>query len=136
MSRRRTLAAAVAAAVLLACTLPTDACGCTPARSWVFVIGTVDAAGAPVSGARVYLDGASPATAAAMPVYVGPYPDATTDAAGAFRAPAYSMGAPGTLALRAAVVRPGAADTVRLAAGTALFRLERPDTARVTLHLP
>lgn len=123
----------------LACSIPTDLCGCPPARSAVFVRGTLtDADGAAIAGARVYLDGVPESQASASPIYVSGAGDAQTDAAGAFRGLAYSIYAPGPLSLRAAVVRPGLPDTVSLAAGVANFRYERdrPDTVSVSLRLP
>jgi hypothetical protein len=123
----------------LACSIPTELCGCPAARSTVFVRGTVtDAGGVEIAGARVYLDGVPASQASANPIYVSGPGDAQTDAADTFRGLAYSVYAPGSLALRAAVVRPGLPDTVRLAAGAANFRHERdrPDTVSVDLRLP
>ncbi len=114
-------------------------CGCPPARSAVFVRGTLtDATGDPVAGARMYFDGVRLDQTAAYPLTAGGPGDAVTDREGAFRGLVYSGHAPGRLALRAAVVRPGQPDTVRLAAGEAAFRYERerPDTVTVHLRLP
>jgi hypothetical protein len=91
-----------------------------------------------VAGARVYLDGAPTDPPPLLPAPFWSAPDAQTDAAGTFRAPAYSPSPPGVLELRVAVTRPGVADTVRLSAGRVAFRIdrERPDTVRVALRLP
>lgn len=132
-------AALAAVAATLACSIPTDVCGCPPARSTVFVRGTLtDAAGRAVAAARLYFDGVPVSQPAAYTVYVGGQGDAQTDAGGAFRGLAYSAHSPGSLALRVGVVRPGLPDTVRLAAGEANFRSERdrPDTVSVNLRLP
>jgi hypothetical protein len=126
---------------LFACTTtPTSLCGCPPSRSTVLVGGTVlDAGGAPVSGARLYLDGAPRSgTGQSAPQYLDSAPSATTDATGSFRALVYSPYSPGILELRAAVMRPGVADTVRLVVGLASFHDERtqPDSIYATLRLP
>jgi hypothetical protein len=130
----------VGVVALFACTTPTSLCGCPPTRSTVLVGGTLlDAGGVPVSGARVYLDGAPrPATGQPVPQYLDFTQSVTTNTAGSFRALAYSIYSPGTLELRAAVVRPGVADTVRLVVGLAPFHNERetPDSVYVTLRLP
>jgi hypothetical protein len=138
MSRilRRVLVALAVAGV--ACSIPTDACGCSPARTSVYVIGTlVDAAGTSVVGARLAFDGvATTGPGSDFALYVGTGSDAQTDGSGAFRGMAYSTFAPGALQLRVGVIRPATADTFRLSAGTATFRLDRPDTVRVALRLP
>ncbi|MBA3889104.1 MAG: carboxypeptidase regulatory-like domain-containing protein [Gemmatimonadaceae bacterium] len=130
--------ALVGVGATLACSIPTDLCGCPPARSAVYVRGTLtDANGLAIAGARVYLDGVPTGTTADLLALNG-FGASQTDADGAFRGLAYSMFSPGPLALRAAVVRPGLPDTVRLAAGLATFRYERdrPDTVSVDLRLP
>ncbi len=125
------------AAAVISCSTPTQMCGCPPARSAVFVIGAVvDAGGRPVADARLALDGVPPERAADFPQ--GGFGGTRSDAVGEFRTLAYSGFAPGMLELRAAVVRPGTADTVRLRLGPARFRDEddRPDTVRASLRLP
>jgi hypothetical protein len=123
----------------LACSIPTDVCGCTPARSIVFVRGTLtDAGGTPVAGARLYFDGVPAGQSTSYRVDVRGPGDAQTDATGAFHGLVYSSYSPGPRRLRAAVVRPALSDTVSLSAGTAGFRneRERPDTVLVILRLP
>ena len=129
----------VGAVMALGCFSPTSVCGCTPPRSRVYVRGTItDSRGAPVVGARLYLDGVPPDQATSYPVFVGEFSDAQTDAAGAFGGLAYSVYSPGVLAMRAAVVRPGLPDTVRLSAGQAPFRDQgaAPDTVTIGLTVP
>ena len=130
-------ALAALAVIALACSTPTDVCGCPPARSAVVVAGTVaDAAGAPVAGARILLDAVPLTLSSEPPIAYSIVP--VTDAAGAFAGRAYSLWADDEQALRAAVVRPGTADTVRLRLGAATLRPEhgRLDTVRVALRLP
>jgi hypothetical protein len=58
-------------------------------------------------------------------VCIGTAADAQADATGAFRARAYSLSDPDSLALRVAVVQAGAADAVRLTTGVVPFRYQR-----------
>ncbi len=123
----------------LACSIPTALCGCPPARSTAYVRGTLtDANGLAIAGARVYFDAVPTSPGTAYPPVVAGLGESQTDAGGTFRGLVYSLFSPGPLALRAAVVRPGLPDTVRLAAGLATFRHERdrPDTVSVNLRLP
>jgi len=123
----------------LACTIPTTLCGCPPARSTVFVRGSLtDAAGQTVGGARLYFDGVPASQSTSFPVYVGGPGDTQTDGGGTFATLIYSPFSPGQLVLRAAVVRPGLPDTVTLSVGGVTFRNERetPETVSVALHLP
>jgi len=125
---------------ILACSAPTEVCGCSPARSVVLVRGTLlDTSGQPVAGARLHFDAVRrPTTRPDPEQFIGPRADATTDSVGAFRATVYSYFMPTGLELRAAVVRPGVLETVRLHVGPVPFRNDRvrPDSIRITLRLP
>lgn len=119
------------------CLWPTEACGCTPPRAAVVVLGTVtDAAGQPLTGTRVHLEGVAPGDSA-LPPRLG-WVSATTDAAGAFATRAHARGAPGEYVVSAAMVRAGGADTVWRSGGVARFRSDFGplDTVRVTLRFP
>lgn len=123
----------------LGCWFPTDICACPPARTAVYVIGSLtDAAGSPVADARLYLDGVPTNRTWDDPILVSGPSSARSDAAGAFRGVAYSHWSPATLELRAVVVSPDLADTIRLSGGSVPFRQDGTtlDTARVTLRLP
>jgi len=123
--------------VFASCSSPTELCSCPPARTSVFVVGMlVDANGAPISGARVYLVG-EPPRAEPLPLFATD-PTATTGADGAFRGRVYSLFGPGEQLVRGLVVSPTATDTIVVDAGTAQFRYEeqRPDTVSVTIRTP
>ena len=126
------------AGIVIACGFPTAVCGCSLGHSAVYVIGTLaDAAGAPVVGARVFLDGFPATLTPSPPIFVGDQ-NVRTDATGAFRGIAYSYYGTVRMELRVAVLRTESADTSRLNAGEANFRWqrERLDTVRVNLRLP
>ena len=136
----RTLARLLAftAVMAVACTGPTEVCGCSPQPEILVVTGHVtDAADAPVAGARVAID-AVPATFSSEPPFPFERP-ATTGADGSFAIEVFDYyGAP-ELALRAGVVRAGTTDTVRVRLVTMVAADaggSMPDTVNVTLKLP
>lgn len=123
--------------VLASCSFPTDMCACPPARSTVFVVGTlVDANGAPISGGRLYLVGQSPRVEGQL-LFASDL-TATTDAGGAFSGRVFSLHSPGELVVRGLVITPTAGDTIVVEVGPAQFRHEaqRPDTLRVSIQIP
>ena len=138
MRRSLTFALVVVGLASAACHSPTDSCGCDPPLRAVVVAGrVVDASGASVPNARVAADGVPRTMSFDAPVQVHRLA-ATTGPNGDFVVRAYSGFGEDTLALRAMVVRAGAADTVKVRLGDARFRDERGklDTVRVTVHLP
>ena len=137
MGRHSSMVLAALGAILASCSSPTGMCACPPARSSVFVVGTlVDATGVPISGGRIYLVGVSP-RAEGQPLFASDL-TARTDADGAFRGRVYSMHSPSDLLVRGLVITPAATDTIVVDAGTARFRHEaqRPDTVRVDIRTP
>ena len=138
MSRLAVRLLAAVTAIAIACTGPTDACGCSILPPAAVVTGRViDAADAPVAGARVALDGV-PVTMSAEPSFIFFGDPAVTGADGRFVTRAHARFDDGELALRAAVVRAGSTDTVRVRVGTtARFGgAGAPDTVDVTVRLP
>lgn len=135
--RHGTPVAALTIAVVIACSNPTDVCGCTPLPPGVVVVGTVtDGSGAAVVGARLLFDGV-PATMSFDPPLVD-HDFAVTDGEGAFADRVlnreYAMS---ELILRAGVVEAGSPDTIRLRLGPARFRTGgRHDTVRVAISIP
>src|SRR5688572_14609906 len=135
--RPRTSLGALAIAIAIACSSPTDVCGCTPLPPGVIVVGTVtEPSGAPVVGARLLFDGV-PETMSFDP----PLDDddiTVTDARGEFSKRVLNWDYPtNELVLRAGVIRAGTTDTVRLRLGVATFRTgSRIDTVRVAMSIP
>lgn len=124
-------------AVVIACSSPTDVCGCTPLPPSVVVVGTVtDANGAAVVGARLLFD-AVPDTMSFDPPLVDDN-FTVTDEDGEFADHVLNwQHAPGDLVLRAGVVEAGTTDTIRLRLGLARFRTgSRLDTVRVAISIP
>ena len=120
--------------IAAACIDPTDACGCSPPPPSVVVRGRVlDAADAPVAQARVVVDGVPGTISLDPPMFINV--SATTDANGAFVTRAYSRYGSGEMTLRAAVVRAGTTDTVRVRLGTNARFGGAPDTVDVTVRL-
>ncbi len=127
MNRLRWYLAVSIAAVIAACSTPTDVCGCSPPRSAVIVRGALqDVAGRPVSNARIVVDGiprgkpfwdSLPVRADVLPVRTG--------ADGTFRIVALSSFGPDTLQLRLALLPDGATSAPPFAVILARFRFER-----------
>ena len=138
MRRSPIRALAVVGLVTAACNSPTADCGCLPPLRAVVVTGrVVDASDAPVANARVAADGVPRTMSYDGPIQVYRLA-ATTGANGEFVVRAYSAFDADTLALRAMLVRPGTADTVKVRLGDARFPDERGplDTVHVTVQLP
>jgi len=129
--------AAMVVAVIIACSNPTDVCGCTPLPPGVMVVGTLtDASGAGIARAQVLLDGIPPAVPFDSPLDDdGP---TLTDASGEFRERVLNWnGQLGELVLRAGVIEAGTTDTLRFRLGMARFRTGSPlDTIRVAIAIP
>ena len=135
MSRLLPRCLTIAGVLVVACTNPSDVCGCSIVPANVVVTGRViDQADAPVAGARVSFDGV-PLNRSVEPPF-RPREAAITDATGAFRGRAYSQYPDDEQAVRAAFVPAGSSDTIRLRIGTGRFRLPLVDTVHVTLRLP
>ena len=135
--RHGTPLSAMAIAVVIACSSPTDVCGCTPMPPSVVVVGTVtDASGAAVVGARLLFDGVPEAMAVDPPLI--DFDFAVTDQEGEFADRVLNWEYAMTeLVLRAAVVEAGTTDTIRLRLGPARFRTgARIDTIRVAISIP
>lgn len=137
MMRFITNSAALATVVGLtwACTTPTEMCGCPPSRTSLAIVGTLrDALGAPVANKSFAFE----ATAIAFPTLTFIAADVRTDATGTFAVRAYSALSPGAYSLVARIISAAQNDTVRVPAGSALFKDERqaPDSLRVALRLP
>lgn len=135
--RRGAPVAAMAVAVVIACSTPTEVCGCSPPIPAVIVEGTVtNASGAAVAGARVLFDGVAPEMASDPPL--SDWLTTVTDAEGEFSGRAYSRGGQsGQLVLRAGVIKAGSTDTLRFRLGLANFHSGTPfDTIRVAIAIP
>ena len=135
--RQRTPLGALAIAIVVACSSPTDACGCSPIPPGVIVVGTVtDASGAPVVGAQLLLDGIPDTTTVEPPL--ADDGRTFTDETGEFTERVLSRNyLAGELILRAGVIEAGTTDTVRLRLGRARFRSGSPlDTLRVAISIP
>lgn len=134
---RLTYRAAGMSTVLLSACYSTTECDCLPLQSHVFLVGTVvDAANAPVSGARVTVH---PSRAAGMPPYLTLSNDErVTDTNGEFRGIVHAEEQPQSLWLYGLVVPPGRSDTINVQGAQAVFRLKpgQPDTVRMTFKLP
>lgn len=127
---------AVSAVMAVACAWPTDACGCTPPPPVAAIVtGRVTtAADAPVARARVAID-VVPATFSSEPAF--DFGSAiTTRSDGSFVARPRTFYGTRDLALRAAVVRAGTTDTVRLRLAATVRFDGTPDTVAVTVKLP
>ena len=137
LQRRRTPLCALAIAIVIACSSPTDVCGCTPLPPGVVVVGTVTApSGAPVVGARLLFDGVPEAMSFDPPLEDDEI--TITDERGEFSKRVLNWDyATNDLVLRAGVIRAGTSDTVRLRLGVARFRTgSRLDTVRVAISVP
>ena len=135
--RHATPLAALTIAVVVACSNPTDVCGCTPLPPGVVVVGTVThASGAAVVGARLLFD-AVPETMSFDPPLID-HDFTFTDDEGEFADRVLNREyVESDLILRAAVVEAGTADTIRLRLGPARFRAGgRIDTVRVAISIP
>jgi hypothetical protein len=131
--------AAALSAVVVACSMPTDACGCTPARSAAIVRGVLlDRDGQPLPNARLGLDGIPRGNARLDSLPVSAFAVARTNADGSFRVVVYSGFSPDTLLLRIALMP----DTVTTA--PAIFRTllrfrregEQSDSIVSTVRVP
>ena len=124
-------------AVVIACSSPTDLCGCSLPLPTVMVEGTVtDASGAAVVGARLLFDGVPQEMSFDPPLQSGML--IFTDAEGEFSGRAQTNGIhSGELALRAGVIEAGTTDTLRFRLGLVRFRDRTPfDTIRVAITIP
>lgn len=126
------------ASLVVACSTPTELCGCSIARAAVVVKGTLHTeAGEPVPGVQVNFDGV-PATMSADPPMALDHP-ATTDAQGAFTTLAFSVFGSAEQTIRAVVIGAPHADTLRLRTGAmGAFREGSAtlDTVRLALRIP
>ena len=120
----------------ISCVLPTEMCGCPPARSSVYLMArVVDGQSVPMPGVRVY----------AYPFrQPGPLPyeyvyglGMRTDSMGEFRGLLYSSSSPGTHWLHLTVISNDLRDTIRIQGGEAMLRYERnvPDTVHMTFQV-
>lgn len=129
----------MALATIGGCTFITDSCACSPALYESYATGTVmDAAGVPVVGATVLLEGV-PFHFVDVPVirHVAGEP-LLTDGEGRFAGRALGVFRD-SVRLRAGIVRPSSRDTVLVPLGRGCWGCLRngvPDTLRLPIRLP
>lgn len=135
--RHGTPLAALTIAVVIACSSPTDVCGCTPLPPGVVVVGTVtDASGAAVVGARLLFDGVPETMSFDPPLIDDDFTVTNDEGEFADRVLNWKY-AESDLVLRAAVIEAGTTDTIRLRLGPARFRAGGTlDTVRVAISIP
>lgn len=122
--------------VALACSTPTEGCGCSPSYTTLAITGTFqDALGAPLANTDFVIE------ATPNPNPTGGYlilANARTDTAGGFVRQLVSGYPPPTFTFYARLIRSAPQDTVRVLMGPATFsHLGTPeDTLRVALRMP
>lgn len=110
---------------IVACSIPTDVCGCPPARSAIIVRGELrDQNNSPLVNVRLALDGIPRHNPRYDSLPVTDEHRVRTNADGTFRAVVYSAFAPDTLQLRLAIVPEGSTQAPPFAVILARFRLE------------
>jgi hypothetical protein len=134
----------LALGLVLACSTPTDLCGCPPALGIGTVFGTVtNATGAAVTDAEVRVEARLFGCAATQPSYLVDSPVTRTDAVGRYRYEMRAASPSDSACIRVVARRIGAAAGDSAVASAVRMRLvpsygprARPDSVLLNLRLP
>lgn len=124
LNRTKWLLISAASAAVVACSLPTEMCGCPPTRAGVLVKGVVSYPdGSPVRNAQIAIDGIPRNTTVfdTMPVSMS---TDRTDSLGRYRAIAFSIASADTQRLRIAVMLDPSKRVLPMSATLARFRAD------------
>lgn len=123
-NRTKWVLVSAACAVVVACSLPTEMCGCPPTRSGVLVKGlVVYQDGSPVRNAQIAIDGIPRNTTVFDTIPVSPSTD-RTDSLGRYRAIAFSVAGADTQRLRIAVMLDPSQRVLPMSVTLARFRTD------------